>query len=88
MAYRLALCWNICEGWPTAELERGVLREVDDLARELVDEVLALGDDAPRELARIATLLRSAYAARDVHQDLTDGRPADCNACYPAEPRP
>lgn len=65
MAYRLALCWNICEGWPTAELERGVLREVDDLARELVDEVLALGDDAPRELARIATLLRSAYAARD-----------------------
>lgn len=88
MAHRLGLAWNLLEGWPTEALERGVLREVDDLAHELADEVLALGDDAPRELTRIATLLRAAFAERDPHQDLTDGRPADCDACYPPEAAP
>lgn len=38
VARRLAVCWNVCEGIPTAELERGLLR--------LVFEAIRAGDFA------------------------------------------
>ncbi len=30
IAYRLAVCWNVCEGIPTSQLEEGVLIELLD----------------------------------------------------------
>lgn len=80
-AYRMALAWNLCEGWPTAALERGVLREVDELAEQLAAAVLSGGP--AEDVATIARRLRGAFAERDRHFDMTGGRPADCDRCYP-----
>lgn len=33
IAYRLALCWNLCEGIPNADLADGVIREVFEAVR-------------------------------------------------------
>jgi hypothetical protein len=85
VAYRLALCWNLCEGWPTEALEEGVLVDAD----ESVDRLLhALGDllhanpgalpDAVRELHARCQALRQC---RDTSYDLTNGRPHDCPSC-------
>lgn len=80
VARRIAVAWNVCEGWRTEDLERGVLCEVDQLAVDLVNAVL----HGTRELAEATALrLRDALSRRDGHQDLRDGRPADCERCYP-----
>jgi len=47
MAHRLALCWNLCEGFTTETLERGMMRDLPqavydgdiDTARRLVSEM-------------------------------------------------
>ena len=60
IAYRLALCWNVLEGIPSAQLELGVVRDViaavqdGDLAkaRELADravDVVELIDGRPSD---------------------------------------
>lgn len=80
---RIAVCWNIAEGWPTAALEAGVLRDVDEAARDLLEAFGAdpLGPAAEAAAAR----LRAAFAKRDPQQDLTNGRPHDCAGCLAKE---
>jgi hypothetical protein len=88
LAYRLAVCWNVAEGWPTEALERGVLRSVEaglvDLLRVLEVHLDRVPDDVRRLAERILRLLEE----RDAHCDLTDGRPHDCPACLAKTARP
>lgn len=79
MAYRLALSWNLCEGWPTEALERGVLREVDEGLVELL--ALLSRTNVPDNVWDAAARLRALLAECDAHIDLTDGRAHDCQAC-------
>lgn len=79
VARRIAVTWNVCEGWPTEALEAGCLREVDEAARALLKELGGLRD--PARVSAAATRLREAFAVRDPQQDMTDGRPHDCTGC-------
>lgn len=81
MAHRIATCWNVLEGWPTAALEAGCLREVDDAALALLSALE--GETLTQEGNLARERLRAAFAARDPQQDLSGGRPADCDDCYP-----
>jgi hypothetical protein len=85
VAYRLALCWNLCEGWPTATLEDGVLRDLDDVSFRLEVALTDLLAHDPRALPHeIITLVEAAAAlraTRDADYDDTDGRPHDCPDC-------
>lgn len=81
VTYRIALCWNLCEGWPTTALEDGVLRDVDEAAGHLI-KTLGKEQLSPEGQAAL-TKLKELYAVRDAQLDMTDGRPADCDGCYP-----
>ena len=85
LAYRLALCWNLAEGWPTEALEKGILRTVEDTLVELLDLLDRRPDQVPADIRTLADRLSCLLEERDTHYDLTDGRPHDCAAC-PAKP--
>lgn len=82
MARRLAVCWNVCEGWPTEALEAGVLRNADTAAQDLlaaldhVDLTVVAVDRSP-EICGAMKRLREALAKRDTHYDLRNGLPHD-----------
>jgi len=78
LAYRLAVCWNVAEGWPTDALEAGVLRLVADGLIELLE---VRSEDVPEEVRTLGDRLSLLLEERDAHYDLTDGRPHDCAAC-------
>lgn len=85
VAYRLALCWNLCEGWPTEVLEDGVLREDDHAVEALLNALRGLLDaDAGALPASVRELLANCEDVRrrrDAAYDLTNGRPHDCPSC-------
>ncbi len=89
LAYRLALCWNLAEGWPTDALEKGILRSVEDTLVQLLDLLRARSNEIPDEIRTLGERLSRLLSERDTHYDLTDGRPHDCAACLakPARPR-
>ena len=60
LAYRLALCWNLAEGWPTEALEKGILRSVEDTLVELLELLEVRSEDIPDD---VRTLGDSALAA-------------------------
>lgn len=37
VAYRAALCWNVCIGWPNTVLENGMLDKQDELTFNVLD---------------------------------------------------
>lgn len=85
-ARRLVVCWNVLEGWPTVELEDGCLREVDGAAREVIESYEMLdgpvsGEEERARLKKSVERLKAAFAKRDMKQDLTHGRPHDCEGC-------
>lgn len=81
LAYRLALCWNLAEGWPTESLEQGILRSVEDALERLLKLLEERSQEIPHEVRRLGDQLSSLLEERDAHYDLTDGRPHDCPAC-------
>jgi hypothetical protein len=81
LAYRLALCWNLAEGWPTEALEKGILRSVEDALVELLALLELRSEEVPEEVRSLAGRLSRLLEERDTHFDLTDGRPHDCAAC-------
>ena len=67
LAYRLALCWNLAEGWPTEALEEGILRSVEDTLVQLLDLLDRRSAEVPadvRTLGRPALLRCSRSAIR------------------------
>ena len=89
LAYRLALCWNLAEGWPTEALEKGILRSVEDTLVQFLDLLDRRSTDLPADVRTLENRLSRLLEERDAHYDLTDGRPHDCAACLakPARPR-
>ena len=87
LAYRLALCWNLAEGWPTEALEKGILRSVEDTLVQLLDLLDRRSAEVPADIRTLADRLSCLIAERDANYDLTDGRPHDCAACL-AKPTP
>lgn len=85
MAYRAAVTWNVCEGWPTDALESGALREVDDAAYALLEELGEVDEHDAPALADAVRRLRDAFAQRDPLQDTTGGRLHDCESCLESE---
>ena len=81
VAYRLALCWNLAEGWPTQALKKGILRSVEDTLVELLDLLDRRTAEVPADIRTLADRLSCLLEERDTHYDLTDGRPHDCAAC-------
>ena len=83
LAYRLAVCWNVAEGWPTEALEAGVLRSVEDGLVKLLELLRVRSEDVPCDIRKLGDRLSRLLEERDTHYDLTDGRPHDCAACLP-----
>ncbi len=81
LAYRLAVCWNVAEGWPTEALEAGVLRSVEDGLVELLELLEVRSEEVPEDVRRLGDRLSRLLEERDTHYDLTDGRIHDCAAC-------
>jgi hypothetical protein len=81
LAYRMAVCWNVAEGWPTEALERGVLRSVEDGLLELLELLEVHSKEVPDDVRALGERLSRLLEERDTHYDLTDGRPHDCAAC-------
>ena len=81
LAYRLALCRNLAEGWPTEALEKGVLRTVEDGLVQLRALLEVRSEDVPDDVRALAGRLSRLLEERDRHYDLTDGRPHDCAVC-------
>ena len=88
LAYRLSLCWNLAEGWPTEALEKGILRSVEDTLVELLDLLDRRSAEVPADIRTLADRLSCLLEERDTHYDLTDGRPHDCAACIAKPDRP
>jgi hypothetical protein len=88
LAYRLSLCWNLAEGWPTEALEKGILRTVEDTLVELLDFLDRRPAEVPADIRTLADRLSCLLEERDTHYDLTDGRPHDCAACLAKPDRP
>jgi hypothetical protein len=88
LAYRLTLCWNLAEGWPTEALEEGILRSVEDALVQLLKLLDERSQEIPNEVRALADQLCSLLNERDLHYDLTDGRPHDCAACLANRDRP
>ncbi len=89
LAYRLALCWNLAEGWPTEALEKGIFRSVEDSLVQLLELLQVRSEDVPEYIRTLGNRLSRLLEERDTHYDLADGRPHDCAACLakPARPR-
>ena len=81
VAYRLALCWNLAEGWPTEALEKGILRSVEDTLVQLLDLLDRRSAEVPADVRTLADRLSCLLEKRDTDYDLSDGRPHDCAAC-------
>jgi len=88
LAYRLALCWNLAEGWPTEALEKGILRAVEDALVQLLDLLDRRSAEVPADIRTLADRLSCLLEERDTHYDLTDGHPHDCAACLGKPDRP
>jgi hypothetical protein len=88
LAYRLALCWNLAEGWPTEALEEGILRSVEDALVQLLKLLDERSQEIPDGIQILADRLSRVLKERDLHYDLTDGRPHDCAACLANGDRP
>ncbi len=87
LAYRLAVCWNVAEGWPTEALERGILQAVEDALVQLLELIDERSQHVPDDICTVGDRLSRLLDERDVHYDLTDGRPHDCPACLAKPPR-
>ena len=81
LAYRLALCWNLAEGWPTEALEKGILRSVEDTLVRLLELLEVRSEKVPDDIRTLGDRLSRLLEERDANYDLTDGRPHDCAAC-------
>jgi len=81
LAYRLAVCWNVAEGWPTEVLEKGILRSVEDGLAQLLALLEVRSEELPDDIRALAGRLSFLLEERDTHYDLTDGRPHDCATC-------
>jgi len=81
LAYRLALCWNLAEGWPNEALEKGILRSLEDGLVQLLALLEVRSEDIPDDIRTLGKRLSLLLEERDTHYDLTDGRPHDCAAC-------
>ncbi|HEX2679553.1 MAG TPA: hypothetical protein VHM19_23045 [Polyangiales bacterium] len=83
-ARRIAVCWNVLEGWPTDALEAGCLREADEAAQALLDVLLSAdlrgAFKSEPAIVEATRRLREAFIERDAKCDLTHGRKSDC-AC-------
>ena len=81
LAYRLVLCWNLAEGWPTEALEKGILQSVEDGLVQLLALLNRRSAQVPADIRTLADRLSCLLEERDTHYDLADGRPHDCEAC-------
>ena len=88
LAYRMAVCWNVAEGWPTDALEEGILRSVEERLVELLALLELHSDRVPEDVRVLSEPLSRLLAERDAHYDLTDGRPHDCRGCLAKPARP
>ncbi len=79
VAYRAALCWNLCEGIRTSALADG--RLVDE-AEAVEDLVAAVERGAPaEELRQLASAVRTAGGRVEAGTDRANGRLHDCAGC-------
>ncbi|NNE17800.1 MAG: hypothetical protein HKN10_04905 [Myxococcales bacterium] len=81
LAYRLAVCWNVAEGWPTKALEAGVLRSVGDALVQLLELLDQRSQEVSDDIHALGNRLSLLLEERNTHYDLTDGRPHDCATC-------
>ena len=87
LAYRMAVCWNVAEGWPTEALEAGILRSVEDGLAQLLELLEVHSKEVPDEVRALRERLLRLLDERDGHYDLAEGRPHDCEACLGKSPR-
>lgn len=85
VAHRLSLCWNLCEGWPTEDLEGGILRDIEETTLHLLDELFVADFEVelPQAVIDLRGKLKALFEKGQKVYDNTDGRPADCDGCYP-----
>jgi hypothetical protein len=88
LAYRMAVCWNVAEGWPTDALEKGILRSVEDRLAELLALLDGRSAEVPDDVRALGERLSRLLEERDAHYDVTDGRPHDCATCLVSPTRP
>jgi hypothetical protein len=88
VAHRLALCWNLAEGWSTEALETGIFRTVEDALAQLLKLLDERSQEVPDDVRTLGNRLSCLLEERDTHYDLTDGRPHDCAACLAKPDRP
>jgi hypothetical protein len=88
LAYRMAVCWNVAEGWPTEALEKGILRSVEDRLAELLALLDGRSAEVPDDVRALGERLSRLLEERDAHYDVTDGRPHDCATCLVSPTRP
>jgi hypothetical protein len=81
LAYRMAVCWNVAEGWPTEALEQGALRSVEDGLVRLLEVLEVRAAEVPDDIRTLGERLSRLLEERDIHYDLHDGRPHDCAGC-------
>jgi len=79
VAFRLALCWNLCEGIPTEVLENGWFR----LQAEAIDVLLKAAGEDRLTSAHVDKLrdLRDQIDAAVAAANPGDGTLSDCEAC-------
>ena len=66
---------------PTEALEKGILRSVEDGLAQLLALLEVRCEDVPDDIRALGDRLSLLLEERDMHYDLTDGRPHDCSAC-------
>jgi hypothetical protein len=88
LAYRMVVCWNVAEGWPTEALEKGILRSVEDGLVELLGLLDVRSEDVPDEVRALGRRILGLLEERDAYYDLTDGRPHACEVCLANPPAP
>lgn len=77
MARRLAVCWNICEGYPTEALEAGILPDVYEATCALLKYAEKQWDP---QMAKLCANLRKALKTETDAIDFRDGRLNDCDS--------
>lgn len=84
VAFRMALCWNLCEGITTDGLAGGALL---DEAQAVGDLVTAIERGADlEELRQLAGAVRAAGGLVEAATDRSHGRLHDCPSCLGGTP--
>ena len=84
VARRLAVCWNVCEGFPTTALEDGVLQGFELAVSQLLAVLDHHAATMPPDVLAAARCVRQASREVNAQLDTSHGRLHDCPQCLEA----